>query len=48
MFLKLNREGTPQYATSKVFSLSPPGNELVEVLKVLKHLGQLIVNHMSH
>ena len=43
MFVKLNREETPQYATSRVFSLSAPGNELVEVLKILKHLARVVV-----
>ena len=40
VFLKLNREGTPTYSTSKVFSLLAPGNELMDVLRVLKHLGK--------
>jgi predicted type IV restriction endonuclease len=43
VFVKLNREETPHYATSRVFSLFAPGNELVEVLKILKHLAQLVV-----
>lgn len=43
VFLKLNREGTPTYSTSKVFSLLAPGNELVDVLRVLKHLGQVVM-----
>ncbi len=46
VFLKLSREGIPQYATSKVFSLLAPGNELVEVLRVLRHLGQLAVRDL--
>lgn len=44
IFVKLNREETPQYATSRVFSLFAPGNELVEVLKILKHMAQLIIS----
>lgn len=44
VFLKLNREGTPTYSTSKVFSLLAPGNELVDVLRVLKHLGQIVIS----
>lgn len=40
VFLKLSCEGTPTYSISKVFSLLTPGNELVDVLRVLKHLGQ--------
>lgn len=43
VFVKLNREEPPQYATSRVFSLFAPGNELIEVLKILKHLAQLVV-----
>ncbi|MGG6270948.1 restriction endonuclease subunit R [Leptolyngbya sp. AN03gr2] len=43
VFVKLNREDTPQYATSRVFSLFAPGNELIEVLKILKHLAQLVI-----
>ena len=44
VFLKLSREGTVRYATLKVFSLLTPGNDLFDVLRVLKHLGQLIVS----
>lgn len=43
IFVKLNREETPRYATSRVFSLFAPGNELVEVLKILKHMARLVV-----
>lgn len=43
VFLKLSRASTPTYSISKVFSLLTPGNELVDVLRVLKHLGQVIV-----
>ena len=43
VFVKLNRKETLQYATSRVFSLFAPGNELVEVLKILKHLAQLVI-----
>jgi hypothetical protein len=42
IFLKLDWSQEPHYATSRVFSLLTPGNELVEVLKILKHLGHLI------
>lgn len=41
-FLKLNRQGTPQYDISRVFSLLPLQNELYDVLKVLKRLGSRI------
>jgi predicted type IV restriction endonuclease len=43
IFLKLDRANSPHYATSRVFSLLTPGNELVDVLNILKHLGQLII-----
>ncbi|BAU15411.1 hypothetical protein LEP3755_59690 [Leptolyngbya sp. NIES-3755] len=42
-FVKLNCEEVPQYATSRVFSLFAPGNELIEILKILKHLARLVV-----
>ncbi|NET33340.1 MAG: restriction endonuclease subunit R [Cyanothece sp. SIO1E1] len=44
VFLKLNREETPCYSTSRVFSLLTPGNELVDVLRILKYLGRLIAS----
>lgn len=40
LFVKLSQEGNPQFATSKVFSLYAPGNELIEVFKILCHLGR--------
>lgn len=43
VFIKLNREEPPQYGTSRVFSIFAPGNELVEMLKILKHLAQVVV-----
>jgi predicted type IV restriction endonuclease len=39
LFLKLARQPTPQYANSRLFSLLNPGNELYEVLRVLKRIG---------
>ncbi|MDY6781781.1 MAG: type I restriction endonuclease subunit R [Cyanobacteriota bacterium] len=41
-FLKLYRQGTPQYDISRIFSLLPLQNELYDVLKVLKRLGNCI------
>ncbi len=41
-FLKLSRQGTPQYDISRIFSLLPLQNELYEVLRVLKRLGNNI------
>ncbi|MGF1521727.1 MAG: restriction endonuclease subunit R [Leptolyngbyaceae cyanobacterium] len=38
LFLKLVRNGVPQYATSNLFSLLNQGNDLYSVLRVLKSL----------
>ncbi|NJL20013.1 MAG: restriction endonuclease subunit R [Leptolyngbyaceae cyanobacterium SM1_3_5] len=43
VFVKLIREGTPTYSLSRVFSLLTPGNELVDVVRILKHLGQTVI-----
>jgi hypothetical protein len=43
VFLKLVRQPTVQYGNSRVFSLLNPGNELDEVLQVLKQLGMVIL-----
>jgi len=40
-FVKLTRTGTPKYATSRFFELRNPGNELHDVLRILKRLSQL-------
>ncbi len=42
LFLKLVKQPTPQYALSKMFYILNPGNDLYNVLSVLKRLGQLI------
>ena len=42
IFLKLTRQPTVQYANSRVFSLFNPGNELDQVLQILKTLGDAI------
>ena len=39
IFLKLIRQPTLQYGNSRLFSLMNPGNELYEVLGVLKQVG---------
>jgi hypothetical protein len=39
LFLKLVQQPTPQYANSRLFSLINPGNELYEVLGILKRIG---------
>lgn len=40
MFLKAQRQPTAQYATSRLFSLFNPGNELYQVLSILKQLAE--------
>jgi hypothetical protein len=42
-FLKLIQKATPQYAVSRIFDLFNPGNDLEQVLLVLKRLAQLAV-----
>ncbi|MGB5592623.1 MAG: restriction endonuclease subunit R [Crocosphaera sp.] len=44
-FLKLVKEERCQYAVSRIFDLFNPGNDLYQVLRVLKRLGQLAVNN---
>lgn len=38
LFLKAQRSPTAQYATSRLFALLNPGNDLASVLAILKHL----------
>ncbi len=45
LFFKLIKKQTPQYAVSKTFNISNPGNDLYGVLSVLKSLGQLITSN---
>ena len=42
-FVKLVKGEIPQYATSKVFEIRNPGNELYDVLRILKRLTQLAI-----
>ena len=42
IFLKLTKQGVPQYATSYDFSLRR-GNDLYSVVSILKHLGNLVL-----
>jgi hypothetical protein len=44
VFLKLVKGEIPQYALSKVFITRNPGNELYDVLSILKRLSQLVIN----
>lgn len=39
LFLKAKRSAIAQYATSRLFSLLNPGNDLYQVLSILKHLA---------
>lgn len=44
-FLKLSRLGVPQYDISEVFSPIPLRNRLYDVLKILKHIGKVILEN---
>ncbi|MEO1147264.1 MAG: restriction endonuclease subunit R [Cyanobacteria bacterium J06638_22] len=41
IFVKMAQDGTSKYANSRYFLMRNPGNELYEVLRILKWLGQL-------
>lgn len=43
MFIKLVKAEISQYATSNIFEIRNRGNDLYEVLRILKHLSELIV-----
>lgn len=43
LFLKLTKVPQLQYANSRLFSLVNPGNDLYDVLKVMKRIGQVVV-----
>ncbi|HAA31000.1 MAG TPA: restriction endonuclease subunit R [Cyanobacteria bacterium UBA8553] len=45
VFLKLVKGETPRYATSKVLITRNPGNELYDVLKILKRLSQIAITN---
>lgn len=44
VFLKLVKGQIPQYTLSKVFITRNPGNELYDVLRILKRLSQLAIS----
>lgn len=44
IFVKLVNGETPQYATSNIFNIRNLGNELYDVLRILKRLTQLAIN----
>ncbi|WGV25235.1 restriction endonuclease subunit R [Halotia branconii] len=43
IFIKLVKGSTNQYATSKVFSMRNPGNDLYDVLKIFKKLIKIAI-----
>ncbi|BAC88554.1 hypothetical protein [Gloeobacter violaceus] len=43
VFVKLLRDDQPRYALSRMYTLINPGNDLYDVLRVLKRLGHEIV-----
>lgn len=43
LFLKLVKQELPQYALSRLFSLINPGNDLYEVLSVLRQLREIVL-----
>lgn len=45
IFLKLVKGERPQYSLSKTFATLNPGNELYDVLRILKRLCQLVINN---
>jgi hypothetical protein len=46
-FIKLVQQDTPQYALSDKFTLLRRENELYHVLRILKKLGELIIEENS-
>ena len=42
IFIKLTKQDTPRYALSKAFSILNPGNDLYDVLRGLKRIGEII------
>lgn len=47
-FIKVTKQGTPQYAVSKLFDIGSPGNELYEVFSILKRLAGIISSDSSY
>lgn len=44
IFIKLVPGDKPQYGTSDIFDIRNRGNELYDVLRILKHLSQLVIS----
>ncbi|MDY7008152.1 MAG: restriction endonuclease subunit R [Cyanobacteriota bacterium] len=47
IFVKLVKTENPQYATSKMFAIRNPGNELFDVLCILKRFSQIAVDSVN-
>jgi len=45
VFIKLVKGEIPRYATSRVFELLNPGNDLYSVLSILKRISQIVTNN---
>ncbi|ASC71247.1 hypothetical protein XM38_021990 [Halomicronema hongdechloris C2206] len=43
LFLKLTQTPQPQYSNSRLFSLWNPGNDLYQVLQIMKTLGRVVM-----
>jgi hypothetical protein len=43
MFLKLVKGDVPQYGTSNIFDVRNTGNEMYDVLRILKRLSSIAV-----
>ncbi|MCY7385123.1 MAG: restriction endonuclease subunit R [Microcoleus sp. CAN_BIN18] len=41
-FIKVTKQGTPQYALSKLFDIRNPGNELYEVFRIFKRIAAVV------
>jgi hypothetical protein len=44
IFVKLVNGESPRYGTSNIFEIRNPGNELYDVLRILKRLTQLVIS----
>ena len=43
LFLKLTQQPQPRYANSRLFSLINPGNDLYDVVSVMRRIGQVTI-----
>jgi len=44
-FIKVTKQGTPQYALSKLFDIWSPENELYEVFRIFKRIAAVVSNY---